>query len=117
MTDPTAAAAWECVVTSRDGDVIQCDAYAMDGSKDVEFWTIEVPGNQWAEGHAFYVVSNHAADDAEPIAGWIDSEFVYPEGMDDWKRNIVERWIDKMPNATRGQLRLLLRALSQEPQP
>lgn len=56
MTDPTAAAAWECVVTSRDGDVIQCDAYAMDGSKDIEFWTIEVPGNQWQEGHAFYVL-------------------------------------------------------------
>ena len=63
MTDPTAAterlrriAIWECVVTSRDGDVIQCDAYAMDGSKDIEFWTITVPGNQWQEGHAFYVL-------------------------------------------------------------
>ena len=61
--------------------------------------------------------AEHQSDDGEPIAGWIDSEFVYPEGMDDWKRNIVERWIDKMPNATRGQLKLLLRALSQEPQP
>ena len=96
MTDPTAAAAERL---RRELDRKQYIAY-----RDVRV----VINAYFAE---------HQSDDGEPIAGWIDSEFVYPEGMDDWKRNIVERWIDKMPNATRGQLKLLLRALSQEPQP
>jgi len=53
-------ATWECVVTERDGDSVWCDAYPLDDSGDREFWEIEVPGNKWTEGFAFYVL--RAAD-------------------------------------------------------
>jgi hypothetical protein len=50
-------ATWECVVTESDGDTVWCDAYLLGENFDVrEFWEVEVPGNKWTEGHAFYVL-------------------------------------------------------------
>lgn len=50
-------ATWECVVTESDGDSVWCDAYLLGQGGEVrEFWEVEVPGNKWTEGHAFYVL-------------------------------------------------------------
>jgi hypothetical protein len=53
-------AAWECVVTETDSDLVYCDAHPIDGTKtdEREFWEIEVPGNKWTEGDVFYVLHN-----------------------------------------------------------
>lgn len=53
-------ALFECVVEEREGDVVWCTAHPLGNVKqfegDVEFWEIEVPGNEWEEGHVFYLV-------------------------------------------------------------
>ena len=51
-------ATWECVVTKTEGDLVYCDAHLLDEGRDGyrEFWEVEVKGNKWTEGHAFYVL-------------------------------------------------------------
>lgn len=41
---------------NTDGDIVYCDAYPLDGNGDRELWEVDVRGNKWEEGNAFYVL-------------------------------------------------------------